>query len=150
MSQNICTQCNNPIESSDKFCPHCGAPVSMVEPQSVSSEKKSTKTISSSGNYSGTMIKGKGAGTRKIIRNIIIAIVLIGIIAIIIWIKTDPDAKEKLGNILFGFAVMAIFGAVIWRKSKKGLIKSTKQRQANFDWDDNVETEIDSDDDYDD
>lgn len=147
MSQNICTQCNKPIENSDKFCPHCGSLVSSDEQKSVSSETKSTKTFTSSGNYSGTIIKAKGSGTRKIIRNIIIAIILIGIIALIIWIKTDPDAKEKLGNILFGFVVMAIFGAVIWRKSKKGLIKSTKERQANFDWDDDYDNDgIDDDD----
>lgn len=24
MSQNLCLQCKNPIEPSDKFCPHCG------------------------------------------------------------------------------------------------------------------------------
>ena len=148
MSKSICIQCKNPIEPSDKFCPHCGSPVSSEEKQPVSSGTKSTKTISSSGNYSGTMIKGKGAGTRKIIRNIIIAIVIIGIIALVIWIKTDPEAKQKLGNILFGFVVMAIFGAFIWRKSRKGLIMSTKQRQANFDYDDDYDNDgFDDDDD---
>jgi hypothetical protein len=146
MNQSICPSCNHPIEITDKFCPHCGSPVSLDEQQSVSSETKSTKTFTSSGNYSGTMIKGKGFGTRKIIRNIIIAIIFIGIIALVIWIKTDPNAKEKLGNILFGFVVMAIFGAVIWRKSRKGLIKSTKQRQANLDWDDDNDGFDDDDD----
>lgn len=141
MSQNLCAQCNKPVENSDKFCPHCGAPVSTVETHSSSSETKSTKTFTSSGNYSGTMTKGKGSKSRKIIRNIIIAIVLIGIIALIIWIKTDPEATTKLGNILFGLAVMAVFGLVIWRKSKKGQIKSTKQRQANFDYDDDYDND---------
>jgi len=145
MSEIVCTQCNNPIEPSDKFCPHCGSPIPSDKQQSASS---STKTISSSGNYSGTMVKGKGAGTRKKIRNTMIAIGLIVTIALIIWIKTDPNAKEKLSNILFGFTVMAIFGALIWRKSKKGLIKSTKQRQADFDYDDDYGNDgIDDDDD---
>lgn len=151
MNKNLCSQCNKPIEISDKFCPNCGAPVSKPEKTHKKESGNTFHTISSSGNYSGTMTKGKGSKSRKTVRNIIIALIVIGIIALVIWIKTDPKATTKLGNILFGFAVMAIFGAVIWRKSKKGLIKSTKQRQANLDWDDDYDNDgVDDDDGEDD
>lgn len=129
MNQRLCKQCNKPIEISDKFCPHCGTPVSSEEKQAVASGTKSTKTISSSGNYSGTMIKGKGAGTRKIIRNIIIAIVLIGIVALIIWFQVDPEAGKKLTDALMGIGFMIVFFFVGWlfMRGKKG------RRGSNYD-----------------
>lgn len=146
MPKLICESCQSQIALNDKFCPNCGKPV--VDSSNLGSSKaQNLKTISSSGNYSGTMIKGKKSRAWKIMRNIILAIVLIGIIATVIWYKTDPNAGEKLGNILFGFVVMAIFSAVIWRKSKKGKMISSKKREANYDYDDIDDQDDDFDDD---
>lgn len=144
MNQSVCPSCNHPIENTDKFCPGCGKPLTQT---TAAKPEKNLKTITGSSNYSGKMVTGKTSRSRKIIRNIIIAIVLIGIVAVIIWFNTDPDAKEKSGNILFGAVVIAIFVAVIRRKSKKGKIRSSKNRKANYDWD---EVDEQDDDDFDD
>lgn len=146
MKPEICDRCKNPVSQTDKFCQSCGSP---VEQKEASNEPLSDgpKTFVSKGNYSGKMVKGKTPRGRKIFRNIIIAIILIGIIAIIIWYRTDPNAGEKLGNILFGAVVMVLFGSYIWWRGKKGTIKASRKREATYDHDDINEPEVDSDDD---
>lgn len=144
-----CKNCNHENPHNVKFCEKCGTPVGAVSaaPQSTNSTEDPPKIVSK-GNYSGTMVNGKTSRGWKIFKTVISVIILIGIIAFIIWFNTDPDSKEKLGNILFGFVVMAIFGAVIWRKSRKGQILSTKERQANYNWDDDYDNDgIDDDND---
>ncbi len=148
MSDNICPKCKKQVAKTDKFCQSCGFQLDHSESFKQPSSE-GPKTFVSKGSYSGKMVKGKTSKGLKIFRNILIAIVLIGIVAIVIWYKTDPDAGEKLGNILFGAVVMLIFGLVIWRKSRKGQIKSTKERQANYDWDDDQLDDVDDDDDDD-
>lgn len=148
MNINICPKCNQQVAATDKFCQSCGFQLNRSEP-SKQTATDGPKTFVSKGSYSGKMVKGKTSKGWKFFRNILIAIVIIGIIAIVIWYKTDPDAGEKLGNILFGAVVMLIFGFVIWRKSKKGKIQSPKQRKANNDYDD-IDEQDDDNDDFDD
>jgi len=158
MSTITCTQCNQIVEASDKFCQHCGAPIlQTTNPGSNSTASKPSKTITSSGNYSGTMIKGKGSRTRKTIRNIVIGFVLIGIIALIIWFQIDPDAGEKLTNIIVGLLIMVVFGFFIYRSSQKGKGRKRSFRSGNnrdddrnHDDDDNNDDNYDDDDDGDD
>ncbi len=149
MSTNTCTQCNKPVEGSDKFCPHCGTPVQKKTDATTQSSGKTTKTITSSGNYSGTMIKGKGSRIRKIMQNIIIAVVVVGIIALIVWIKTDPKATTQLGNIAFGLVFMLVFAFFIYRSAKKGK-KGIRRDDKDFENDQNYEIELDIDDSDDD
>ena len=113
-----CTNCKEQISEKENFCPHCGAPVKKENGDNTTETKTSSKTISSSGSYSGTMVKGNKS--RKIFRNIIIGIVIIGIVAMIVWFQVDPDAGEKLTNILVGLGLMAVFAFFIYQKSKKG------------------------------
>lgn len=141
MKDNICPKCRRHVTASDKFCQSCGFQLNPSEPSKQTSTN-GPKTFVSKGSYSGKMLKGKTSRGWKIFRNIVIAIIVIGIIAIVIWYKTDPDAGEKLGNILFGAVVMLIFGFVIWRKSKKGKMKSSKKREANYDYDD-IDNQVD-------
>jgi len=180
MSVDKCPKCNNVVKETDKFCPDCGLflekkeirviackncnhknepAVSFCEKCGTSlntssskkqSEKQTFNTIQSEGNYSGTMVKGKTSKSWKSFKIILVIAGIFAVITFIVWLNTDPDAKEKLGNILFGFGVMAIFAAVIWRKSRKGTMKASRGGKANYDDDDNFETEVDSDDDYDD
>lgn len=178
MSTISCSQCNQAVEGFDKFCPHCGSPitessadiqkcvkclhinpagVSFCENCGISLEEKTSipnakindepKTFKSNGNYSGTMVKSKTSKSWKIFKYIIITVVLVSVIAVVIWYKTDPDAKEKLGNILFGAIVMLIFAFLIWRKSRKNLMLSSKNRKDNNDddWDDNDDNNNDDD-----
>lgn len=137
-----CKNCNHKNESAASFCEKCGT--SLNESSSKKqSEKQTFNTIQSEGNYSGTMVKGKTSKSWKVLKIILLIVGIIAVIAFVVWFNTDPDAKEKLGNILFGFVVMAIFAAVIWRKSKKGQIQSPKQRKANYDDDDIYEQDND-------
>ncbi len=177
MSQIKCTNCHQNIDSSDKFCPHCGAIVqqnsqeehilcaacgysntsdstfcekcgaSLKEnPASAKSKKTSPKKLESTGTYSGSMVKSKSSKSYKIFKIILLVFLVIGVIAFIIWFNNDSKAKEKLFNVLFSAGFILIFVLIIWRKSKKGKIKSAKQRAVNYDWDD-----LDKDnDDYDD
>ena len=143
MKPEICDRCKKSVSQTDKFCQNCGAPIQQKEPSKESSSD-GPKTFVSKGNYSGKMVKGKTSSGRKIFRNITIALVLIGIIAIIIWYQTDPNAGEKLGNILFGAVVMVLFGTYIWWRNKKGKIKASKKREANYDWD-GIDEQVDDD-----
>ncbi len=136
-----CANCNQTVSSDDKFCPHCGHEKNASFNQKVNNP---AKTISSTGNYSGTMIKSKSSQTRKIIRNIIIGLILAGFIAIIIWLIVDPTAKEKLVNAIFGIVFIGVFVFVIWRKAKKGKIRKSSD---NYDYDSDNDG---IDDDYDD
>lgn len=124
MNQSICPSCNQPVEVSDKFCPRCGNQLTQTK-----ESKPNVKTITSSGNYTGTMVKGKTSRGWKIFRYIIIAIVLLGIIALIIWFQVDPDAGKKLTDALMGIAFMIVFFFVGWlfMRGKKG------RRGSNYD-----------------
>ena len=115
MSQSVCPSCSHPVEISDKFCPGCGALLSQT-----TETTKNVKTISSSGNYSGTMIKGKTSKGWKIFRNVIIVIVLLGIIALVIWFQVDPDAGKKLKDALMGIGFMIVFFFFGWLFMKGG------------------------------
>lgn len=163
MSTIKCSKCNKPVESSDKFCPHCGALVqqSSIEtlqctkcshenPASVSfcescgtslkskegspipppEHKKDNepKTFTSAGNYSGTMVKGKTSKSWKVLKIILLIIGILAVIVFAIWYKTDPNAKETLGNIIFGLVIMLIFGLIIWWKNRKNIKKGSKTR----------------------
>ena len=142
MSKPNCQNCQAHLIEDDKFCPSCGNPV--IEKTDDRSSKQDVKTISSSGNYSGKMIKGKTSGSWKIIRNVIIAIVVFGIVALIIWFQVDPEAGEKLTNVLFGLGFMAVFAFFIYRAAKKGKYKGKKGYNINDeDWDDNDDNDYD-------
>lgn len=141
MNQTACPSCNHPIEITDKFCPGCGNPLTQT---TKTKSAENVKTITSSGNYSGTMIKGKTSSSWKIFRKIIIAVVLVGIIALIIWFQVDPDAGKKLTNTLMGIGLMAVLFFVGWlfTRGKKG------KGRGNYDWDDDYDNDdIDDDDD---
>lgn len=172
-----CEQCGTPVYINDKFCPHCGTPLNKNHENCVVCETCQHKNLSSSsfcekcgtglipksttqkiqandshkivsqGNYSGKMIRGKTSKSWKTLKIIILIFCLLAVIALIIWFNTDPDAKEKLGNILFSAVVMLLFGSYIWWRSKKGTIKASAKRKTNYDYDDNDEPEVDRDDD---
>ena len=151
MSIIICTNCNHTVEDSDKFCPHCGTPVQKKTDATTPSSGKTTKTITSSGNYSGTISKGKGSRIRKTIRNIVIGIVLIGIIALVIWFQVDPEAGKKLINVAFGLGFMLVFAFFIYRAAKKGKYKGKRNYDPNDDdWLDDDKNDNDNDEDDDD
>ncbi len=140
-----CPKCGHENPAGAVFCENCGeslkakgaAPTSPPEPK-----KDEPKTFTSAGNYSGTMVKGKTSKSWKRLKIILLIVAIIALIVFVIWYRTDPNAKEIMGNVLFGATVMLIFGFIIWRKAKKGKIKSSKQRNADYDWND-------QDDDYD-
>ena len=136
-----CTSCQSEIDINDKFCPNCGKPVT-EKPVLGSSQNQKTKTISSSGTYSGKIIKSKTSKIWKIIRTLIIAIIVSGIIALIIWFQLDPDAGKKLTDVLLGIGFMAVFFFVGWlfMRGKKG---------KKSDWDDDQYGDFDDDDDND-
>lgn len=136
MNTTKCNQCGKPVTSGDKFCPHCGAPLSKDN-----EEIKETKTFVSKGNYSGKMTKGKTSRWWRILRNIIIAIVLLSIISLLIWFQVDPDAVKKLTDVLFGIGVMVIFFFVGW------LFMRGKKGKQNSDWDENQYSNIEEEDD---
>ena len=186
MSQIKCKNCHQNIDSSDKFCPHCGAVVQQTtqeenifcpkcghpNPSGASfcekcgtplegnsdpkkTGKKPPKILSSTGTYSGTMVKSKSSKSYKIFKTIVLSVIVIGIIALIIWFKVDPDAKEKLINVLFSVGFILIFGFFIWRKnkgvSKNEMIRRRRRSDSDKLYDkDNDSDDDDSDDDFDD
>ncbi len=147
-----CLKCGKPVQVSDKFCPHCGNTISdqavdiacprcnhqnpgessfcvkcgaslkTVPVDKQASEQNNQKKIVSRGSYSGKMIKGKTSKGIKIFRNILIGIVLSGIIALIIWFQTDPEAGKKLTDVLMGIGFMIVFFFFGWlfMRGRKG------------------------------
>ncbi len=185
MSQIKCKNCHQNIDTSDKFCPHCGELVqNSVKEEGVTcpkcghlnpsrtsfcencgsliSAKKSVtsdskpelKTFKSEGSYSGSMVKSKSSKSYKTFKIILLVLLVIGGIAFVMWFNNDPDAKEKLINVLFSAGFILVFVLIIWRKSKKGKMISSRKRKATYDWEENdrryAEQHEDDNDDYDD
>ena len=167
MSQIKCKNCHQNIDSSDKFCPHCGAIVQQTTQEehilcaacghsnppgssfcekcgaslkenttSTKSKKTPPKTLKSAGTYSGTMVKSKSSKSYKTFKIIFLVFLVIAVIAFIIWFNNDPEAKSKLFDVLFSVGFILIFVLIIWRKSKKGKILSSRNNPAHYDWDD--------------
>lgn len=138
-----CTNCKQPVDTVDKFCPHCGNPTTGESKKVEVPKQKKAKTFVSKGNYTGKIVKEKSSRGWKIFRNIIIALFLVGIIALIIWFQVDPDAGKKLTDVLMGIGFMAVFFFIGWifMRGKKG------NRKDNYDWDDDQYTDISDDDD---
>ncbi len=146
-SSAICSKCNHPNLQGTSFCQKCGAPLLPGDSQKKQSKKEPHKIVSK-GNYSGTMIKGKTSRGWKIFRNIIIALIFLGIVALIIWFQVDPEAGAKLTNIAFGLGVMLIFVFFIYRASKKGKYKRKRDfDSSDDDWHDDDDNDDDDDDD---
>ncbi len=152
-----CPKCNHINAEGVSFCEKCGTPLKAKEtaPAPPSQPKEGEpKTFTSAGNYSGTMVKGKTSKSWKTLKIILLVIGVIAVIAFVIWYKTDPNAKETLGNIIFGLVVMLIFGFFIWRKnrnvSKEESIR--RKREANLDsiYDEDNYSDDNDDDDFDD
>lgn len=140
MSQSVCPSCNYPVDITDKFCPGCGVLLSQTkETETVGN----VKTITSSGSYSGKMMKGKTSRGWKFFRNVIISIILLGIIVLIIWFQVDPEAGKKLTDALMGIGFMAVFFFVGWlfMRGKKG------RRGSNYD---DYYSDVSDDNDFDD
>jgi uncharacterized membrane protein YvbJ len=163
-----CEKCGKLVDSSDKFCPHCGNAItnqtaasvclacnhqnqegalycekcgaSLTKNRPVENKKSGPQTFSSAGNYSGKMIKGKTSKGWKIFRNVIIGIVLLGIIALIVWFQVDPEAGKKLADVLTGIGFMLVFFFFGWlfMRGKKG---------RKSDWDDDQYADVDNDND---
>ncbi len=141
MSQIICNNCKGANDPVNKFCSNCGTILDGSVQEDVQEPSSSTKTIRSSGNYSGKMIKGKKSKGWKIFRNIIIGLVLLGVLTLVIWFQVDPDAGKKLTDALMGIAFMAVFFFVGW------LFMRGKKRKTNYDWDDDQYSDVADDDD---
>jgi uncharacterized membrane protein YvbJ len=152
-----CEKCGRPVDSSDKFCPHCGSAIenqsivyicpkcmhknpvtasfcekcgaSLTETESTENRKAGPQTFTSAGNYAGKMIKGKTPKGWRIFRTVLIAIVLLGVFALIIWFQEDPEAGKKLTDVLMGIGFMIVFFFFGWlfMRGKKG---------KKSDWDD--------------
>ncbi|WP_372949296.1 zinc ribbon domain-containing protein [Mariniphaga sp.] len=124
---NVCLACNHQNQEGTLYCEKCGTP--LTEPGPDENKKSGPQTFSSAGNYSGKMIKGKTSKVWKIFRNTIIGIVLLGIIALIIWFQVDPEAGKKLTDVLMGTVFMIVFFFFGWlfMRGKKG---------RKSDWDD--------------
>lgn len=122
MNQLKCVQCQSDLSSKDKFCLACGNPTGFGSSDTEMEEKIRTKTVTSTGNYSGTLAKGKKPRAVKILRNLIIAAILVGIIAVIIWFQVDPEAGKKVADVFFGVIFMTFFFLVGWlfMRGKKG------------------------------
>lgn len=146
-TDNSCDKCGCKNQPEAAFCEQCGA--SLKSEKSTPEPKKENagpKVLRSSGNYSGTMVKGKTSSSWGIFKYIILAIILICIIAFVVWYNTDPNAKETLGNIIFSGAVILIFGIVIWLKNrKKG--RGRKRRSSGTNMSENDQHTLDDDDD---
>lgn len=110
---NKCKNCHATVGADDKFCPSCGTPVE---------KQNAGNVISSSGNYSGKMVKGEKTRGYKILRNSIIAVLLAAVLSLVIWFQVDPDAGKKLTDVLLGIVFMAFFFLVGWffMRGKKG------------------------------
>ncbi len=146
-STSFCPKCGHENPADAAFCEQCGTSLKTAGgSKEIPSSKSGTKVLHSTGSYTGTMIKGKTSKSWKIFKYTLFIIILIAIVAFIVWYNTDPNAKETLGDILFGGAVMLFFAFIIWRKSKKG----GRKKKRNDDWDeDDRGTLADSDDDGD-
>ena len=145
--KNSCPTCNhqNPAEAS--FCEKCGAALKQNREERQQSQPGQPNKIVSKGSYSGKMVKGKTSKGWKVLRNIIIAIVILGVIAIIVWFQVDPDAGEKLKTFAGGLLVVAIFIFFIYRSAKKG--KRRIRNNDDYDWDHNDDNNFDDNSDYD-
>jgi len=122
MNQLKCVKCQSDLSDNDKFCPTCGNSV-IAEISGLKEEEKiKNNIIASSGNFTGTLVKGKKSKAFKMLRNIIIAAILLAIISVIIWFQIDPDAGKKIMDVLFGVVFMAFFFLVGWlfMRGKKG------------------------------
>ena len=108
-----CNSCKSEITSEDKFCPSCGASQKDISSVSQSPEEGGPKTIKSSGNYSGKMVRS-GSKFWKRLRNAIIIFILLVAIALIIWFQVDPEAGRKLKEALMGGAFMIVFFFFGW------------------------------------
>lgn len=171
--KETCTKCGNSLQTSDKFCPHCGAskinaensgnkrscpscnhenPVSatfcekcgasLTEINSSQNQKSGPQTFTSAGTYSGKMVKGKTSKGWKVFKKIIIAFVLLGIVALIIWFQADPEAGRKLTDVLMGTVFMIVFFFFGW------LFMRGKKRKTTG-WDDDHYANVANDNDYD-
>lgn len=122
MNQLKCAKCQSDLNHNDKFCPTCGNPTNLGSEDPIKEEKTGTNTISSTGTYSGTLVKGRKSKTFKILRNIIITAVVMAIMAVIIWFQVDPDAGKKVADVFLGVIFMAFFFLVGWlfMRGKKG------------------------------
>ena len=176
MSKIKCINCHQNIDSSDKFCPYCGEPVQAENNYTIcikcghqnpsdttfcekcgtplkgkydppKTNKKPPKILSSAGSYTGTMVKSKSSKSYKIFKIIVLSVITIGVIALIIWFKVDPDAKEKLINVLFSVGFILIFGFFIWWKNKGVSKNEMIRRRRKSDSDKLYEKDDDSDDD---
>lgn len=140
MNQLKCAKCQSDLNRIDKFCPACGTPTGLENEDPKMEEKTGTNTISSTGTYSGTLVKGRKSKAFKIFRNIIIAALVLAIIAVIIWFQVDPEAGKKVADVFLGVIFMAFFFLVGWffMRGKKG--KSNN-------WDDDHLNDVANDDD---
>lgn len=145
--ENTCPECGHQNPPGTTFCEQCGAPLKPgQQTKQAPVNKTGPKVLHSTGTYTGTMAKGKTSRSWKIFKYVMFIIILIAIVAFVVWFKTDPNAKETMGNVLFGGVLMLIFAFFIWRKSRKG----GRKRKARPDWDDDDnETIVDSDNDDD-
>ncbi len=151
-----CPKCNHENPANVSFCENCGTSLKANEAAAASSSKpraSDPKTFTSAGNYSGKMVKGKSSKSWKRLKTILLIIGVVAVIAFVIWYKTDPNAKETMGNILFGVVIMTIFGFFIWRKNRKMTKKERIRRKREADLDDLYDDDNfddDDDDDFDD
>jgi predicted RNA-binding Zn-ribbon protein involved in translation (DUF1610 family) len=155
MSTIKCTHCNNVVDLTENFCPHCGkvidhstakpsikkenscpqcghdnqAESQFCEKCGVSLKIDKPKTLHSKGHYSGTMIKGKPSKLGLFFK----VSIIVFIIAFIAWYNLDPDAEEMLGDILFSVGFMLVFGFFIWLKRPKGSRKKRKKERQEQD-----------------
>lgn len=136
-----CPKCNYENEEGAAFCEKCGASLSTTE--AAQNENSGPQTFTSTGNYSGKMIKGKTSQSWKVLLYVILSVVIIGAIALIIWFQRDPEAGEELKNIAGGILVAVIFIFFVIRGNKKG----KKRRRRGYEYDQGIN---DDDNDYDD
>lgn len=164
-----CEKCGRPVDSSDKFCPHCGSAVedqsmgyicpmcmhknpetasyckkcgaSLSETGILENRKAGPQTFSSAGNYSGKMTKAKTPKGWRIFRTVLIVIVLLGVIAMVVWFQVDPEAGKKLTDVLMGIGFMIVFFLFGWL-----FMRGKKGKKSN--WDDDQFADV-NDNDYD-
>jgi RNA polymerase subunit RPABC4/transcription elongation factor Spt4 len=135
-----CANCNHENPQGASFCEKCGVTLGESEPNQK--EKSGPASFRSSGNYSGKMTKGKTSRGWKTLRNTLIIIVVLIVVAIGIWLIVDPKAIDKLKNIGGGILVAAIFIFFVIKGNKKG----RKRRGSGYEF----EQGVNNDDDYDD
>jgi len=135
-----CPKCDHTNSENVSFCEKCGA--SLTATGSSKNQKSGPQTFSSAGNYSGKMIKGKNSKGWKIFKKIIIAVVLLGILAVIIWFQADPEAGRKLADAAMGTGFMIVFFFFGWL-----FMRGKKWKTAG--WDDDHYANVANDNDYD-